>query len=122
MVNGFFFVMEIQVIVVIFNYCFGVFGFVYFILFFFGNYGIQDQILVVKWVRRNIVFFGGDEDNIVILVDFSNVWIFCYILKLYKMFLKIVFFFLDIFYLFLMNLIFDIVELILELVCNGIIL
>lgn len=78
--------------------------------------------MVVKWVRRNIVFFGGDEDNIVILVDFSNVWIFCYILKLYKMFLKIVFFLLDIFYLFLMNLIFGIVELILELVCNGIIL
>lgn len=78
--------------------------------------------MVIKWVRRNIVFFGGDEDNIVILVDFSNVWIFCYILKLYEMFLKIVFFLLDIFYLFLMNLIFGIVELILELVCNGIIL
>ncbi|MES1909122.1 MAG: hypothetical protein MHM6MM_001923 [Cercozoa sp. M6MM] len=31
-----------------------------------GNQGIRDQRLALKWVRDNIVFFGGDKDEITI--------------------------------------------------------
>ena len=31
-----------------------------------GNYGIFDQIAAISWVRKNIVSFGGDKDNITI--------------------------------------------------------
>lgn len=34
----------------------------------FGNYGLHDQLYFLKWVQRNIGFFGGDKDNITIMV------------------------------------------------------
>lgn len=119
MVNGSFLAMETQAIVVTFNYRLGVFGFAYSTSLLSGNYGIQDQILAVKWVRRNIASFGGDEDNIAILADSSNARILRYIPKLYKTFSKIVSLPLDIPYSFPTNPTSDIAESTLESVCNG---
>lgn len=31
-----------------------------------GNYGLMDQAAAIQWVKRNIVNFGGDPDNITI--------------------------------------------------------
>ncbi len=31
-----------------------------------GNYGILDQLSVLKWVERNIARFGGDKDNVTV--------------------------------------------------------
>jgi para-nitrobenzyl esterase len=56
------------VVVVSFNYRLGIFG-------FFahpdldaeapsGNYGLQDQLMTLRWVKANIAGFGGDPDNV----------------------------------------------------------
>ena len=32
-----------------------------------GNLGILDQRMALEWVRRNIRYFGGDENNITLM-------------------------------------------------------
>ncbi len=61
------------VVVVSFNYRLGVFGFLAHPALTAesehhssGNYGLLDQIEVLKWVRANITKFGGDPENVTI--------------------------------------------------------
>ncbi|WP_293884060.1 carboxylesterase family protein [Sphingomonas sp.] len=62
-----------DVVLVSFNYRLGRFGFfahpaidVRSNLEPIGNYGIQDQIAALKWVKKNISAFGGDPENVTI--------------------------------------------------------
>ncbi|XP_026462693.1 esterase B1-like [Ctenocephalides felis] len=56
-----------NVVVVTFNYRLGAFGFLSFSdpeLNVPGNAGMKDQVLVLKWVKKNIHHFGGDSNNV----------------------------------------------------------
>ncbi|WP_081477044.1 carboxylesterase/lipase family protein [Sphingomonas sp. PAMC 26605] len=60
-----------NVVLVSFNYRLGVFGFLAHPALDHegpasGNYGLQDQIAALRWVRANIAAFGGDPQNITI--------------------------------------------------------
>ncbi|MCQ2228127.1 MAG: carboxylesterase family protein [Bacteroidales bacterium] len=62
---------ERGVILVTANYRLGVFGYLSHPLLtaesgFSGNYGLMDQIAALKWIKRNIVQFGGDPDKVMI--------------------------------------------------------
>lgn len=53
------------VVVVTFNYRLGPLGFLCLPTFgIYGNMGLKDQLLVMKWVHSNILAFGGDKNNV----------------------------------------------------------
>ncbi|XP_064471269.1 acetylcholinesterase-1-like isoform X4 [Ornithodoros turicata] len=63
--NGFEFARRTGVIFVSFNYRVGIFGFLNASLPDApGNQGLYDQLEALKWIRANIGFFGGNEDEI----------------------------------------------------------
>eukprot|EP00485_Elphidium_margaritaceum_P012383 CAMPEP_0202686040 /NCGR_PEP_ID=MMETSP1385-20130828/1834_1 /ASSEMBLY_ACC=CAM_ASM_000861 /TAXON_ID=933848 /ORGANISM="Elphidium margaritaceum" /LENGTH=573 /DNA_ID=CAMNT_0049340537 /DNA_START=47 /DNA_END=1768 /DNA_ORIENTATION=+ len=58
------------VIVVSFNYRIGLLGWLYDNTFetkIRGNFGYQDQQLLIRWVRKNIKYFGGDKHQITLM-------------------------------------------------------
>lgn len=65
--------MDNNVIVVTISYRLGPFGFLstgdYVIP---GNYGLKDQNMALKWVKRNIEYFGGDPNKVTIFGQSSG--------------------------------------------------
>jgi cholinesterase len=37
-----------------------------------GNAGLKDQLFALKWVKKNIINFGGDSNNITVFGRFFN--------------------------------------------------
>lgn len=70
-----------DVVVVTANYRLGVFGYLAHPEliaespdFSAGNYGILDQIQVLKWVQENIAAFGGDPNNVTVFGESAGAW------------------------------------------------
>lgn len=62
------FLIEQNVVFVTLNYRLGPFGFANFDLDgYTGNMGLKDQRLALKWVKENIVFFGGNPESITVV-------------------------------------------------------
>ena len=64
-------------VLVSFNYRLGAFGFLALETLTWrahtgssGNYGFMDQIAALKWVKNNIINFGGDPEKV------KNFWFF----------------------------------------------
>lgn len=54
-----------NIVLVTFNYRLGILGFLSTDDHnSIGNYGLYDQILALKWIRENILFFGGDPSRV----------------------------------------------------------
>lgn len=39
-----------------------------------GNNGLKDQVVLLKWVKRNIQAFGGDTESITLLGYSAGAW------------------------------------------------
>merc|ERR1711963_343658 len=67
------YLLENDVVLVTFNYRLGVFGFLATDdKAATGNYGLMDQIMVLKWVQKNIEKFGGDPNKVTIFGEDSG--------------------------------------------------
>ena len=49
---------------VIIYYRLNAFGYLTLSLMEFGNFGLQDQILALEWIKKNIRQFGGDPNKV----------------------------------------------------------
>ncbi|XP_065220403.1 venom carboxylesterase-6-like [Planococcus citri] len=59
--------MDEEIVVVTFNYRLGILGFLSTADEVLpGNYGIKDQVAVLRWVKKNIKNFGGDANRVTI--------------------------------------------------------
>lgn len=64
------YLLDNDVILVTGNYRLGAFGF--FSLDnkqFKGNYGLKDQLMMMKWIQENIHYFGGDNKKVTVFGD-----------------------------------------------------
>ncbi|OQE27109.1 hypothetical protein PENFLA_c006G08672 [Penicillium flavigenum] len=61
-----------DVVVVTLNYRLGALGFLSTGNLTTGNYGIQDQIMALEWVQKNIVAFGGDPSHVTVFGQSSG--------------------------------------------------
>jgi len=67
------YLLENDVVLVTFNYRLGALGFLATNdKAAGGNFGIQDQIMVLKWVQKNIAKFGGDANKVTIMGEDSG--------------------------------------------------
>uniref|UniRef100_A0A182LWI4 Carboxylic ester hydrolase n=1 Tax=Anopheles culicifacies TaxID=139723 RepID=A0A182LWI4_9DIPT len=67
-INGVDLLVDSGVLVVTFNYRLNMLGFLKSDTFnISGNYGLKDQTTLLRWVQRNIKFFGGDPDQVTLM-------------------------------------------------------
>ncbi|XP_066150488.1 esterase FE4-like [Euwallacea fornicatus] len=67
------FFMDSNVVLVTLNYRLGAFGFLSTgDEVISGNFGLKDQVLALKWIRKNIKYFGGDPEKITIFGQSSG--------------------------------------------------
>lgn len=60
------FLIRHEVMVVTVNYRLGPYGFLCLEEEEYTNQGLKDQGLALKWIKKNIKYFGGDDDNILL--------------------------------------------------------
>lgn len=80
-------IVEQNILVITINYRLGIFGFFYHKELDketstrkSGNYGIMDIICAIKWIKQNIISYGGDPNNITLMGDGAGANIIIYLM------------------------------------------